>query len=211
MLIGMLAIATLLLVPVFAAGPNWIPDVTFKATSLAGWHVLGQADWRVENGEVVGTVKPGGYGGWLVLDRSYQDVAFYANFRCNGGCRTGILLRAEKTAEGMKGIYVSLAEGDVASYRVTLDADGKELRTREIAARAHESADCSRRRIRLRRVAAAVAVVALLVAAVAHEAAALSCRCRCRLALYAAQARSTPGRVELGGDHDRGRTSSGPG
>ena len=38
-----------------------------------------------------------------------------------------MLLRAEKTAEGMKGIYVSLNEGDVASYRVTLDAEGKEL------------------------------------------------------------------------------------
>ena len=60
------------------------------------------------NGEVIGTVRQGGYGGWLVLDRSYQDVGLYANFRCNGGCRTGILLRAEKTAEGMKGIYISL-------------------------------------------------------------------------------------------------------
>ena len=80
-----------------------------------------------QNGEVVGTVKPGGNGGWLVLDRSYQDVGFFANFRCTGGCRTGILFRAEKTAEGLKGIYVSLNEGDVASYRVTLGADGQEL------------------------------------------------------------------------------------
>jgi len=79
---------------------------------------------------MIGTVRPGGYGGWLALDRSYQDAALYANFRCNSGCQTGILLRAEKTAEGMKGIYVSLTEGDMACYRVTLDADGKEL-TRE--------------------------------------------------------------------------------
>ena len=124
------AISVLSLAPLFAAVPNWIPDVTFKATSLAGWHVLGQADWRVQNGEIIGTVRPGGYGGWLALDRSYQDVALYANFRCNSGCQTGVLLRAEKTAEGMKGIYVSLTEGDMACYRVTLDADGKEL-TRE--------------------------------------------------------------------------------
>ena len=127
---GTAAISVLSLAPLFAAVPNWIPDVTFKATSLVGWHVLGQADWRVQNGEIIGTVRPGGYGGWLALDRSYQDVALYANFRCNSGCQTGILLRAEKTAEGMKGIYVSLTEGDMACYRVTLDADGKEL-TRE--------------------------------------------------------------------------------
>ena len=127
---GTAAISVLSLAPLFAAVPNWIPDVTFKATSLAGWHVLGQAAWRVQNGEMIGTVRPGGYGGWLALDRSYQDAALYANFRCNSGCQTGILLRAEKTAEGMKGIYVSLTEGDMACYRVTLDADGKEL-TRE--------------------------------------------------------------------------------
>jgi len=123
---GILAIGTLLLVPVFATGPTWIPDVTFKATSLAGWHVLGQADWRVQNGEVVGTAKPGG-GGWLVLDRSYQDPAFYAAFHCTNGCKTGVLLRAEKTAQGMKGIFVSLTEGDVETYRVTLGPDGREL------------------------------------------------------------------------------------
>jgi len=123
---GIAALAALLLAPVFATGPTWIPDVTFKATSLAGWHVLGQADWRVEKGEVVGTAKPGG-GGWLVLDHSYQDVEFYAGFHCTGGCKTGVLLRAEKTAEGMKGVYVSLTEGDVSTYRVTLGPDGQEL------------------------------------------------------------------------------------
>jgi len=124
---GTAAIAVLWLVRVFAEGPSFIPDATFKGTSLTGWHVLGQADWHAQNGEIVGTPKPGGSGGWLVLDRSYQDLGFYANLRSSGACRTGVLLRAEKTAEGMKGIYVSLSEGDVASYRVTLGADGQEL------------------------------------------------------------------------------------
>ena len=124
---GIMATAIWLLVPVFATGPTWIPDATFKGTSLAGWHVLGQADWRAQNGEVVGTVKPGGSGGWLMLDRSYQDAAFYAAFRCSSGCKTGVLFRAEKTAEGMKGIYVSLTEGDMAAYRVTLGPYGQEL------------------------------------------------------------------------------------
>jgi hypothetical protein len=125
---GILAIAVMLLVPIFADdGPTFIPDTTFKGSSLTGWHVLGQADWRAQNGEVVGTVKPAGNGGWLVLDRSYQDVGFFANFRCSGGCRTGLLFRAEKTPEGLQGIYVSLNEGDVKAYRLTLGADGQEL------------------------------------------------------------------------------------
>jgi hypothetical protein len=109
--------------------PELFPDVVFKGSSLTGWHKLGQADWRAENGEIIGTPKDSA--GWLMLDKGYQDIAFYASFRCAGACKTGVLLRAEKTADGMKGDYVSLAEGDVAPYDVLLDAQGKETsRTR---------------------------------------------------------------------------------
>ena len=62
-----------------------------------------------------------------MLDRSYQDVGLYANFRCTGGCDTGALFRAEKTADGWKGIFVSLTEPGTPSYSVTLDAQGKIL------------------------------------------------------------------------------------
>ena len=48
----------------------------------------------------------------------------------SGACKTGVLLRAEKTPTGMKGIFLSLDEGEVGGYAVTLDANGKEL-TRE--------------------------------------------------------------------------------
>jgi hypothetical protein len=121
-------LASVVLVPLFAVGPSFVRDHAIKATSLEGWHTLGNANWRSEHGELIGTAKPGTSGGWLVLDRSFQDTAFYASFRCTAGCKTGVLLRAEKTAEGMKGVYVSLNEGDVNPYRVTLDAEGKEIR-----------------------------------------------------------------------------------
>ena len=62
-----------------------------------------------------------------MLDQPYQDVAVFASFRCPSGCRTGVLLRGEKTSDGgLKGVFVSLVEGDLASYRVTLDARGME-------------------------------------------------------------------------------------
>jgi hypothetical protein len=119
------------LAPLSGAGPSFRPDVRFEGSSLTGWQPLGQADWRAANGEIVGTPRQAG-GGWLVLDRSYQDTGFFASFRCAAGCRTGVLLRAEKTADGgTRGIYVSLTEGDVATYAVTLDAQGQEVaRTR---------------------------------------------------------------------------------
>src|SRR5262249_1313782 len=55
------------------------------------------------------------------------DVAVVASFRCAAGCVTGVLLRAEQTADGgSKGIFVSLSGQDLASYRITLDSRGKE-------------------------------------------------------------------------------------
>ena len=121
----MVAGAVLLLVSLpSAASKNFVPDATFKGSSLTGWRPFGQADWRARDGEIIGVPKAGG---WLVLDRAYQDVAFFSAFRCAPGCRTGILLRAQKTSDGgLKGIFVSLSEGDLASYRVTLDASGNE-------------------------------------------------------------------------------------
>ena len=107
------------------AGPSFIPDTASNTSTLTGWHGLGSATWRVENREFVGTPKESG-GGWLVLDRSLQDVALFASFKCAQGCETGVLFRAEKTSSGMKGIYVSLT-GEIASFRVTLDEQGRIL------------------------------------------------------------------------------------
>jgi hypothetical protein len=110
----------------FAAGPSHFRAApAFDGKSLAGWHPIGQADWRVENGEIVGSPKTPA-GGWLVLDKSYQDTGFFASFRCAAGCKTGVLLRAEASADGMKGSFVSLNEGDLASYSLKVDAQGQE-------------------------------------------------------------------------------------
>lgn len=113
-------------VPAFAGGPTFHPDVTFKGSSLSGWHTLGQANWHAENGELVGTPQ-GSDGGWLMLDKSYQDIGLYSDFRCTGGCEAGALFRIQKTADGWKGVFVSLTEPETPSYDVTLDAQGKIL------------------------------------------------------------------------------------
>ena len=130
---GAIAVAAVcvLVSAILAASQNFLPDVVFKGSTLTGWHRLGQADWRAENGEIIGTP---GQGGWLVLDKGYQDIAFYSSFRCSGACKTGVLLRAEKTPDGLKGVYVSLAEGDVASYDVLLDAQGNEVQRTKLGA-----------------------------------------------------------------------------
>ena len=126
-LLGLVAtFAALLTVPVAGTRSTFVPDWTFKGSTLAGWHVLGAADWKAIDGELVGTPKSAD-GGWLVLDKSFQDVEFGADFKCVGACRTGVLLRAEKTPTGMKGVFLSLDAGEVGGYAVTLDANGKIL------------------------------------------------------------------------------------
>lgn len=116
--------------PVSAQRYSFVPDWTFDGNTLAGWNSVGQASWTASNGELVGT--PGSpAGGWLMLDRSLQDVEVGFDFRVSPGSQAGLLLRAERTPEGYKGIYVSLTEGDVFAYSVTLDSNGRELtRTR---------------------------------------------------------------------------------
>jgi len=106
------------------ASKNFAPDAVFAGSSLTGWPSIGQARWRAENGEIIGT-PTAATGGWLLADRPYQDVAVFASFRCAAGCQTGVLLRAERTPDGgMKGVFVSLNEGDLAAYRVTVDPQG---------------------------------------------------------------------------------------
>ncbi|HTX34374.1 MAG TPA: FG-GAP-like repeat-containing protein [Bryobacteraceae bacterium] len=125
--VSSLAAACVIASAVFAASQkNFVPDVTFQGSALTGWHTLGDADWSAANGEITGKPKSES-GGWLVLDHGYQDIQLAVSFRCSGACKSGVLLRAEKTADGMKGVYVSLSEGDVAAYDVVLDAHGAEI------------------------------------------------------------------------------------
>ena len=44
-----------------AANKNFIPDWMFKGSSLSSFRTLGEADWRAENGEIVGTPRSAAY------------------------------------------------------------------------------------------------------------------------------------------------------
>ncbi len=96
----------------------------FDGKSLAGWHPLG-GEWRAEKGEIAGAPRP--TPGWLVLDRSYQDLGLSLSFRCTGGCQTGVLIGMEKSGDRTTGIFVSLADDDLSGYEMTLDAQGQEI------------------------------------------------------------------------------------
>lgn len=110
-----------------AQGPanEFTPDTTFTGSTLTGWRSLGAAEWKAQAGEIIGRPRAGKEGGWLVLDRSYQDVNFFTRFRCAGPCQAGVVFRLRKTDAGMTGIYVSLQDADLRTYRITLNAEGR--------------------------------------------------------------------------------------
>ena len=122
------AAAVFLMLPRAGANKNFVPDWTFKGSSLSSAHVLGGADWRAENGEIVGTPKTP-EGGWLILDKPLQDVQFATTLRCSAGCRTGVMLRAQSTKDGIQGIYVALPDGTnpAAAFALKVDAQGREV------------------------------------------------------------------------------------
>ncbi len=107
------------------SGRQTVKQEIFNGTSLAGWHTLGGADWRVDNGAIVGTVRNGS-DGWLILDEVYGNANITMSFECNQ-CETGLLLRSEKTGNQASGVYVPLSGTAIGKMaRVTLDASGKE-------------------------------------------------------------------------------------
>jgi hypothetical protein len=107
----------------------------FDGTSLGGWHTLGAATWRTESGTIAASAKSGS-GGWLVLDKGYEDVILKFAFNCTS-CDGGVLLRdAPLDGGNTSGLYVPLSGPDAANvYRVRLDGQGKELDRKLISAR----------------------------------------------------------------------------
>ncbi len=97
------------------------PDYRLQGSNLAGWQSVGGPRWTAANGELTSAAS-----GWLFSERQLQDTGFFSSFYCTGPCSTGVIVRAAKTATGWQGFYVSLTAGDIATYRITLDAQGRE-------------------------------------------------------------------------------------
>ena len=108
------AAAAVMVVTLYAADPgNFKPDASFKGSTLTGWHVVGDADWSAQNGELVGKAKPGANGGWLVMDKSFQDVQLYIELPLHRGLQVRRPAARAKTPDGgMAGVLSSLNEGD---------------------------------------------------------------------------------------------------
>jgi hypothetical protein len=106
-------------------GLSFIPDYTFKGSALSGWKPVGNVNWTAKNGELIGIANDAGRNGWLMFDRSFQDIGINTLVMITGSAEAGILLRAEKSNDGLKGILVSLRNDSSGAYHVVLDEQGR--------------------------------------------------------------------------------------
>jgi hypothetical protein len=106
-------------------GLSFQPDYTFKGSDLSAWHPLGSASWQAHNGEI--SVNANGAAAWLTSAHSYQDVAVHLLMKVAPGAEGGLIVRMEKTTDGYTGILVALKDNEAATYRITLDGEGKEI------------------------------------------------------------------------------------
>lgn len=99
----------------------------FNGKNLSGWHTQGSGNWKVDHGEIVGSVKAGSSNAWLLLDHGYEDFMVRFFFRCDN-CDAGMVFRSIKADNGTSGTYLSLAGPNIGSLsRVTIDAEGSEI------------------------------------------------------------------------------------
>src|SRR5690349_11241601 len=64
---------------------TFVPDWTFSGSAIGAMRPVGQATWRAENGEIIGTPTSAD-GGWLLINPGYQDVLVAGSVRCTAAC-----------------------------------------------------------------------------------------------------------------------------
>ncbi|HTH82090.1 MAG TPA: FG-GAP-like repeat-containing protein, partial [Mucilaginibacter sp.] len=109
-------------------GLSFPPDYSFKGSNLTDWHPMGNGSWQAHDGEI--SVNANGSSTLLASGRSFQDVLVHTLIKAAPGSEAGILIRLQKTTDGYKAILMAVKDNEAANYKVTFDAQGKEL-TRE--------------------------------------------------------------------------------
>jgi hypothetical protein len=90
---------------------GWYP--LFDGRTLDGWTKAGEADWQVEDGEVV--VENGGMS-LLLTDETFSDFELKADFLAAPGANSGIFLRVtqKELAPGVQAYELNIAPPDNA-------------------------------------------------------------------------------------------------
>jgi hypothetical protein len=86
----------------------------FNGKDLTGWHNLnGKAEYKVANGEIVGTTVTGTPNSFLATDAVYGDFILELDYKLDGDMNSGIQVRSESTK--------AYNNGRVHGYQVEID------------------------------------------------------------------------------------------
>lgn len=86
----------------------------FDGETLAGWHTLGgEATYRVENGEIIGTTVANTPNTFLATDAAYDDFILELDFKTDSVSNSGVQIRSNS--------YDWYRDGIVHGYQVEID------------------------------------------------------------------------------------------
>ena len=68
-------------------GEDWV--ALFNGTDFTGWNKVGNEDWRVDEGVIVGRAASKAYG-YLETNRDYKDFELHLRFKCVGTGNSGV-------------------------------------------------------------------------------------------------------------------------
>ena len=95
---GFILLAALLLALSAAAQENWTP--LFNGKNLRGWKKLnGTAEYKIEDGAIVGVASLGTPNTFLVTEKSYGDFILELEFRVDDDFNSGIQFRSKSVPE----------------------------------------------------------------------------------------------------------------
>lgn len=101
-------------------GPQWRP--LFDGATLQGWRAVGNAEWTVEDGAIVGRPDAQNRPGDLVTDREYGDFELDCTFKVVWPANSGIWFRWADH----KGYQLDILDfPNPKAYTGTLYCDGK--------------------------------------------------------------------------------------
>ena len=119
---------TAALAPVLDAAyvQTFAPTQIFDGITLEGTQAW-SGQWRVEDGEYVGSVGSIGVALLLLDDEAYQDLAFAATFKCGAQCESGLFIHGQTSDDRISGVAYLFSEENTGGHTVAIDTQGREL------------------------------------------------------------------------------------
>jgi hypothetical protein len=119
-----LSFALLVWTPALSQSISWRP--LFDGKTLDGWvQKGGQAKYRVEDGQIIGSTVPNTPNSFLCTSREFTNFILELDFKVDDGLNSGVQIRSHcfdtATTVNLGGKEIKIAGGRVHGYQVEID------------------------------------------------------------------------------------------